>query len=74
MALLLKYNAIATIVFPVLKKDDTDFAATGDWTPAAADTKISKDAGDVANTNAVPVALGGTGSVLWKLVLTADEL
>ena len=62
------------IVFPMIKVGVVDFAVTGDWTPVAADTKISKDAGNVVNTTNVPVAIGGTGSAVWKLTLTSAEL
>ncbi len=69
-----KYGVELTVEFPVIKKDDTDFAATGDWTPATGDTKISKDGGTGANTSNNPAAIGGTGSVLWKLTITATEM
>jgi hypothetical protein len=68
------YGVGRTIVFPVVKRAVVDFAVTGDWTPATGDTKISLDAGNVANTTNNPAAVGGTGSVLWSLVLTAAEL
>jgi hypothetical protein len=68
------YGVGRTIVFPVIDAGTTNFAATGDWTPATGDTKISLDAGNVANTTNNPAAVGGTGSVLWSLVLTAAEL
>ncbi len=74
MELTAKYGVALTLEFPVIKAGDTAFAATGDWTPVAADTKISKDGGNVANTTNVPVAIGGSGSVLWKLTLTATEM
>lgn len=58
----------------MVKKGVVDLAATADWTPATGDTKISKDGGNVANTTNNPAAVGGTGSVLWTLTLTATEL
>ncbi len=69
-----KYGVETTIEFPVPKLDDTDFAATGDWTPAVADIKISKDGGNVANCDNAAAAVGGAGSVLWSLTLTATEM
>ncbi len=69
-----KYGVQTTIVFPVPKLNDTDFAATGDWTPAEADIKISKDGGNVVNCDNAAAAVGGAGSVLFKLTLTATEM
>lgn len=60
--------------FVVIQAGSNDFAATGDWTPATGDVKISKDGGNVANTTNLPSAVGGTGSVLWKQTLTATEM
>lgn len=74
MHFLRKYGVQTTIVFPIPKIDDTDFAASGDWTPATGDTKISKDGGNFANTTNNPAAIGGTGSKCWSLVVTATEL
>lgn len=62
------------LVFPIIKAGELNFAVTGDWTPATGDTKISLDGGNVVNTTNNPVAVGGTGSVLWSLTLTATEL
>lgn len=69
-----KYGTETTFTFPILKRAVIDLAATADWTPATGDTKVSKDGGNVANTTNNPAAVGGTGSVLWKLTLTATEL
>lgn len=68
-----EYGVAATITIPLFKAGTTDYAVTGDWTPAAGDVKISKDAGNVANIATLPVAVGGAGSVLWKFVLSATE-
>jgi hypothetical protein len=68
------FGVARTIVFPVIDAGTTNFAATGDWTPATGDTKISLDGGNVANTTNNPTAVGGTGSVLWSLALPAAEL
>ena len=69
-----EYGVATTIIFPVVKAGSQDLAASGDWTPATGDTKISKDGGNVANTGSNPTAVGGTGSVLWSLSLTAAEM
>ena len=74
MFLLAKYGVQTSFRFAVVKRGVVDLAATGDWTPATGDTKISKDGGNVANTSNNPSAVGGTGSVLWSITLTAAEL
>jgi hypothetical protein len=74
MFLLAKYNTQTSFVFPVVKRAVVDLAVTADWTPATGDTKVSKDGGNVANTTNNPAAVGGTGSALWTLTLTAAEL
>jgi len=74
MFLLAKYGVQTSFRFAVIKSSSSDLAATGDWTPATGDTKISKDGGNVANTSNNPSAVGGTGSVLWSITLTAAEL
>jgi len=74
MFLLAKYGTETTFRFPMIKRDATDLATSTNWTPATGDTKISKDGGDFANTTNNPSAVGGTGSVGWKLTLTATEL
>jgi len=74
MFLLAKYNTQTVFTFPMIKRGVIDFAVTADWTPATGDTKISKDGGNVANTTNNPAAVGGTGSALWTLTLTATEL
>jgi hypothetical protein len=69
-----KYGVATEIVFPVIKAGSTNLAASADWTPATGETKISKDGANVANTTNNPAAVGGTGSVLWSLTLTATEM
>ena len=69
-----QYGVATSIRFPIPKAGSSDLAATGDWTPATGDTKISKDGGNVANTGSNPSAIGGSGSVLWTLSLTAAEM
>ena len=63
-----------TIYFTMVKAGSTDLAVTGDWTPATGDTKISKDGSNVTNSTNNPAVVGGTGSVMWKLVLTLTEM
>lgn len=72
--LLAKYNTQTTFTFPVVKRAVVDLAVSADWTPATGDTKVSKDGGNVANTTNNPAAVGGTGSALWSITLTATEL
>jgi hypothetical protein len=74
MYLLAKYNTQTTFIFPVVKRAVVDLAVSADWTPATGDTKVSKDGGNVANTTNNPAAVGGTGSALWSITLTATEL
>lgn len=74
MFLLAKYGVQTTFVFPMVKRGVVDLAVTADWTPATGDTKVSKDGGNVANSTNNPAAVGGTGSALWSLTLTATEL
>jgi len=68
-----KYGVAATITVPLFKIGTTTYAGTGDWTPVTGDVKVSKNAGNVANIATLPVAVGGTGSKLWKFVLSATE-
>jgi hypothetical protein len=74
MYLVAKYNTQTTFTFPMVKRAVVDLAVSTDWTPATGDTKVSKDGGNVANTTNNPAAVGGTGSALWSLTLTASEL
>jgi len=74
MFFLAKYGVQTSFRFAVIKSASSNLAASGDWTPATGDTKISKDGGNVANTSNNPSAVGGTGSVLWSITLTAAEL
>ncbi len=64
-------NVAATIYFPMIKAGLQDFAQGGDWTPVAADTKVSIDGGAFANSNAVPVH---EGQGIWSLALTGAEI
>lgn len=74
MYLWAKYGTQTDIRFAMVKRGVVDLAATADWTPATGDTKVSKDGGSYANTTNNPAAVGGTGSIGWKLTLSATEL
>jgi hypothetical protein len=73
-AILRKYAAATAagshIRVPVIKAGAIDFAASGDWTPAAGDVKISKDGGTQANIGTLPTYTNGA----WQFQLTAAEL
>lgn len=72
-----KYNTQTTFSFPMVKRGVVDLAVTADWTPAAADSAISKDQGSFADTSNTVAIVGGSptrGATGWKLVLTATEL
>lgn len=77
MFYLAKYNTQTTFVFPMVKRGVVDLAVTADWTPAATDASVVKDAGNAADsTNTVAIAgtSGTRGLGQWKLTLTATEL
>lgn len=74
MYFLAKYGTQTDIEFAMIKRAVVDLAATADWTPATGDTKIVKAGANAANTTNNPAAIAGTGSVTWKLTLTATEL
>lgn len=66
-----KYGAAATILFPMIKAGETNFATGSDWTPVAADTQISKDEAAFGNTTNTP---SHEGNGMWSLSLTATEM
>jgi hypothetical protein len=74
MYFLAPYGVQTDIEFAMVKRGVVDLAATADWTPATGDTKIIKAGANAANTTNNPAAIAGTGSVTWKLTLTATEL
>lgn len=71
MEILRKHNTSATIYFPMVKVGSQDFAIATDWTPVAADTKVSIDGGAFANTTNLPVH---EGQGIWSLVLEPAEM
>ena len=70
MAYLRKYGTATTLLVPMIIKDDTDFAGSGDWTPASGDVKVSKDDAAFANVGTLPTAVG----TMWKFTLSATEM
>lgn len=70
----LPYGVPFAFTAPIPIVDDTAFAASGNWTPASGDVKVSKDGGDVANIGTLPTAVAGTGSKLWRWTLSAAEM
>jgi hypothetical protein len=66
----IKYAAAVTIPFDLIKAGTLDFAATGDWTPATGDVKVSIDGGAFANVGTLPSVLSGTD---WGQPLTTGE-
>lgn len=73
----IKYGTQSDIRFTMVKRGVVDLAASADWTPAAADSAISKDGGNLADTtNTVAVVASGTATrsgIDWKLTITATE-
>jgi hypothetical protein len=58
------------IRIPIRKAGSADFAASGDWTPATGDVKVSKDGGAQASITALPSYSNGS----WEFTLSAAEL
>jgi hypothetical protein len=72
-----KYNTQTTFSFPMVKRAVVDLAVSADWTPAAADSAISKDQAAFADTTNTVAAVGGSPTRTatgWKITLTATEL
>src|SRR4051812_3758616 len=73
----IKYGTQSDIRFTMVKRGVVDLAASVDWTPAAADSAISKDGGNLADTtNTVAAIASGTATrsgVDWKLTISATE-
>lgn len=75
MSAILRKYGVATVAgthirVPMIKADAQDFAASGDWTPATNDVKLSKDGGTQANIGTLPTYSNGA----WQFQLTAAEL
>lgn len=72
---ILRQYGVATVAathirVPLIKNGVTDFAVSGDWTPAAGDVKISKDGGTLTNIGTLPTYTNG----FWVFQFTATEL
>ncbi len=75
MSAILRKYALATVAathvrIPVIKAGELNFATGSDWTPVAADTKISKDGASQANLATAPSYVNGA----WQFEFTAAEL
>ena len=75
MSAILRKYATATVAathirIPIIKAGSIDFAASGDWTPVAADTKVSKDGGSQNNLSTAPSYVNGA----WQFEFTGTEL
>jgi len=64
-----KYNAAATVLFPLITRDAADLTTAATF--AAGDTQLSKDEGAFANAGSNPVH---EGNGIYSLALTATEL
>lgn len=77
-AFLRKYNVLlvtgtTAIRVPIIKRGVVDFAASGDWTPAAGDVKVWVDGTPASITN-LPTAVNSGNCTFWEFILTASEL
>ena len=75
MSAILRKYALATTASthlraPINVAGAVDFAASGDWTPATGDVKISKDGGSQVDIGTLPSYSNGA----WEFQLTAAEL
>lgn len=69
-----KYGVARHIYIAIPKAGSANHAASGDWTPAAGDVKISKDGGAAANVTNLPTSIAMGNSTLWDFSLTAAEM
>ena len=69
-----KYGVARHIYIAIPKAGSANHAASGDWTPAAGDVKISKDGGAAANVTNLPTSITMGNSTLWDFSLTAAEM
>lgn len=65
-----KYGVGTTFLLPMIVAGAADFAASGDWTPAAGDVKVLKNDGSSANISTLPTAVGN----LWLFTLSNTEM
>ena len=70
MEILARYGIQDTFPFPLIDRGTLDLAVSADYTPAAADCRISKDFGSWAQaTNTIADETEG-----WSITLTATEM
>ena len=70
MEILGKFNIQQTFYFPLIKAGELNLAVSADYTPAAADCRLSKDGGTWAQaSNTVADETEG-----WSITLTAAEM
>jgi hypothetical protein len=67
------YGAAYSFSAPIVKAGSTDYALTGDWTPAAGDVKVIKDGGAAANITTLPTFISSTATLTWSLSATECE-
>lgn len=67
-----QFGVATSITIPLIKAGTEDFAASGDWTPATGDVKISKDGGAFANITTLPSAVSGGNA--WSFSFSATEM
>ena len=63
-----------TLIFTMVDAGTTNLASTGDWTPAAADARVSLDGASATQCTNTVAVVPGTNSVLWSLALTTAEM
>lgn len=69
-----EYGVGCYIDFPLIKRGVQDFAASGDYTHASGDVKISIDGGTAATATNAPAAITMGNGTMWRLQLAAAEL
>ena len=70
MEILARFGIQETFYFPLIDRGTLDLAVSADYTPAAADCRISKDGGSWAQaTNTIADETEG-----WSITLTATEM
>lgn len=66
------YGVALTLDIPVIKAGTTNYAASGDWSPAAGDVKYNKD-GTIANAGTLPAAVTYGATTLWRVTISEAE-
>lgn len=75
-AFLRQYGAATSVLVPVIKKDDTDLADTGDYAYSAGDILVAQDGGSIGNITTSPTEIDFSAAnvMLLQLDLTAAEM